>query len=137
MVGLLAVRISAAIIRGKVHAAALAIMLGHLQKVRQRLAGDGGDELHHVDPGRNFPALPAAHGLARHKELACKHLLRKAMRSTYGNKVLGKGHSGSPSSEFLDSASLSGAGSQSKQPFVARGKLAYNWAKPLGPIAPL
>ena len=71
------------------------------------------------------------------KSLLGKHLLRKAMRSTYGNKVLGKGHSGSPSSEFLDSASLSGAGSQSKQPFVARGKLAYNWAKPLGPIAPL
>ena len=92
MVGLLASRIGAAIIGGEVHTAALAIMLGHLQKVRQRLAGDSGDELHHVDSGRNFPTLPAAHGLARHKKLACKHLLRKAMHSTYGNKVLGKGH---------------------------------------------
>lgn len=67
-------------------------MLGHLQKVRERLAGDGGDELHHVDAGRDLAALPTAHGLARHKKLRCKLLLRKVMRSTYGNEVLGKGH---------------------------------------------
>ena len=61
-------------------------MLGHLQQMRQRLAGDGGYELHHVDPRRHLAALPAAHGLAGDVKLLGKLVLREVVRAPYGDK---------------------------------------------------
>lgn len=92
MVGFLSGGVGSAIVGRKVHAATFAIMLGHLQQVRQRLTGDGGYELHHVDPRRHLAALPAAHGLAGDVKVLGKLVLRKVVSAPHGDELFCKCH---------------------------------------------
>ena len=70
MIGRGARGIGAAVAGREYHAAALAIVLGHFEQVRQGLAGHGGNELHHVDARCDLAAFPTADGLACDEELA-------------------------------------------------------------------
>ena len=106
MVGFLAGGIGSAIVGRKVHAAAFAIMLGHLQQMRQRFAGDGGDELHHVDPRRHLAALPTAHSLAGDVKLLGKLVLREVVRAPYGDKFFCEGHECSSRRGRFDNVSI-------------------------------
>ena len=127
MVGRGAVGIGTAIVGREYHAAALAIVLGHFEQMRQWLAGHGGNELHHVDARGDLAALPTADGLACDEELGGELLLSKVMGTTDGDELFCKGHNGS----FLlvDGLSISGGGRPSKQPLVARrGTAAKNCA---------
>ena len=92
MVGLVAGGVGSAIIGRKIHATAFAIMLGHFQQMCQRLAGDGGNELHHVDSRRDFAALPSAHGLAGDVKLLGKLVLRKVVSAPHGDELFCKCH---------------------------------------------
>ena len=110
MVGFLAGGIGPAIVGRKVHAAAFAIMLGHFKQMGQRLAGDGGNELHHVDPRRDLAALPAAHGLAGDVEFLGKLVLREVVRAPHGNEFFCEGHDGSSRRGRFDDISIRSAG---------------------------
>ena len=79
MVGRGARGIGAAVVGREYHAAALTIVLGHFEQVRQGLAGYGGNELHHVDARCDLAALPTADGLACDEELGGELLLGKVM----------------------------------------------------------
>ena len=95
MIGRGARSIGAAVVGCEYHAAALAIVLGHFEQVRQGLAGHGGDELHHVDTRCDLAAFPTADGLACDEELGGELLLGKVMGATDGNELFCKGHNGS------------------------------------------
>ena len=75
MIGRGARSVGAAVIGREQHAAALAVVFGHFEQVRQWLSGYGGNELHHIDARRDLAALPAADGLARYIELGGELLL--------------------------------------------------------------
>ena len=92
MVVLLAVRVGAEVVGGEVHAAALAVVLGHLEQVRERLACDRADELHHIDARGDLAALPAAHGLARDVELGGEAFLREIVRAADGDELVCECH---------------------------------------------
>lgn len=117
MVGRGARGIGAAFVGREYHAAALAIVLGHFEQVRQGLAGYGGNELHHVDARCDLAAFPTADGLACDEELGSELLLGKVMSATDSDELFCKGHSGS----FLlvDGLSIRGGRCPSKQPLVA------------------
>lgn len=127
MVGRGARGIGAAVVGREYHAAALTIVLGHFEQVRQGLAGYGGNELHHVDARCDLAALPTADGLACDEELGGELLLGKVMGAADSDELFCKGHSGS----FLlvDGLSIRGDRRPSKQPLVARrGTAAKNCA---------
>ena len=75
MVGRGAVSIGTAVVGREYHAAALAVVLGHFEQVRQGLAGHSGNELHHVDARCDLTALPTADGLSCDEELGGELLL--------------------------------------------------------------
>ena len=117
MIGRGARGVGAAVAGREYHAAALAIVLGHFEQMRQWLAGHGGDELHHVDARGDFAAFPTADGLACDEELGGELLLGKVMGAADSNELFCEGHNGS----FLlvDGLSIRGSRCPSKQPLVA------------------
>ena len=106
MVGRGARGIGAAVIGREQHAAALAVVLGHFEQVRQRLSGYGGNEFHHIDARCDLAALPAADGLARYVELGGKLFLGEIVGATDGDEFFCKGHEGS--SLLVDGLSIRG-----------------------------
>ena len=118
MIGRGARSIGTAVVGREYHAAALAIVLGHFEQMRQGLAGHGGNEFHHVDTRCDLSTFPTADGLACDEELSGELLLSKVMGATDGNELFCKGHGGS----FLlvDGLSIRGGRCPSKQPLVAR-----------------
>ena len=106
MVGRGARGVGPAVIGCEQHAAALTVVLGHFEQVRQRLSGHGCDELHHVDTRRDLAALPAADGLARYVELGGELLLGEIVGATDGDEFFCKGRDGS--SLLVDGLSIRG-----------------------------
>ena len=95
VVVLLAVGVRAEVGRREIHAATLAIVLRHLEQVREGLTRNSSHELHHVDARRHLAALPTAHGLARDIELGGKFLLREAVRTANCHEPVCECHGGS------------------------------------------
>ena len=120
MVGLVAPGVGPAILRREVHPAALAVVLGHLEQVGERLAGHGGDELEHVDARRDLAALPAAHGLTGDVELGGEFFLGEVVRASQRNELLGECHDGSFRPGVFAALSMRVVARHAKQPFVAR-----------------
>ena len=82
---------------GEHHAAALAVVLGHVEQARHRDVELARDELDHVDAGLGHAGLPAADCLARDVEARCEFFLGEAaFASGLSQGVFKQDHGGSP-----------------------------------------